>query len=100
MLVDDAWATIGSANLHRYSLLGNGELNAAIWAPETVHAFRVALFEEHLATDTAALDDVAALRLFAETARANRRKWKSASTDWQGIAFALDLPTYGQEPQF
>jgi len=29
MLVDDEWATAGSCNLHRFSLFGNGEMNAA-----------------------------------------------------------------------
>jgi cardiolipin synthase A/B len=31
MIVDDAWATIGSCNLHAYSLGGHSEMNASIW---------------------------------------------------------------------
>ena len=31
MIVDDAWATIGSCNLHRHSLGGSSEMNASIW---------------------------------------------------------------------
>jgi hypothetical protein len=27
MMVDDAWASVGSCNLHHHSLLGNNELN-------------------------------------------------------------------------
>lgn len=30
---DDVWATIGSCNLHRYSLFGSGEMNATFWSP-------------------------------------------------------------------
>jgi phosphatidylserine/phosphatidylglycerophosphate/cardiolipin synthase-like enzyme len=40
MLIDDVWATVGSSNLHRFSLFGNGELNAAISAPEAVRGFK------------------------------------------------------------
>jgi cardiolipin synthase len=29
MIVDDEWFTVGSCNLHRASLFGNAELNAA-----------------------------------------------------------------------
>jgi phosphatidylserine/phosphatidylglycerophosphate/cardiolipin synthase-like enzyme len=53
MLVDDAWATIGSANLHHNSLLGSGEMNASIWDPAVVRALRVHLFQEHLGRETA-----------------------------------------------
>jgi phosphatidylserine/phosphatidylglycerophosphate/cardiolipin synthase-like enzyme len=31
MIVDDAWATIGSCNLHSHSLGGSAEMNASIW---------------------------------------------------------------------
>jgi cardiolipin synthase A/B len=96
MLIDDAWATVGSANLHRFSMLGNGELNAAIYSPETVRAFRVALFEEHLALDTSGLDDVAALRQFRQIAQANREKFSGGHHDWQGLAFSLEVSTYGR----
>ena len=48
MIVDDAWFTVGSANLHRFSLTGNAELNLAIWDPPTTRALRYALTAEHL----------------------------------------------------
>jgi cardiolipin synthase A/B len=99
MLIDDDWATVGSANLHRFSMFGNGELNAAIYSPETVRAFRVALFEEHLALGTSGLDDVAALRQFGQIARANRERLSNGNHDWQGIAFSLEVSTYGRVPQ-
>ena len=97
MLVDDAWATVGSANLHRWSMFGNGELNAAILSADAVRAFRVALLGEHLASDTSGLDDVAALRLFGRVARENRERRQRGEHDWQGLAVALDAATYGRE---
>jgi cardiolipin synthase len=48
MLVDDEWATVGSCNLHHFSLFGNGEINAAFSEPNTVRAFRCELLREHL----------------------------------------------------
>jgi cardiolipin synthase A/B len=99
MLIDDAWATVGSANLHRFSIFGNSELNAAIASPDSVRAFRVALFEEHLGVDTSGLDDLAALRLFQQIARANRERLLAGNHDWQGLAFTLDVSIYGRVSQ-
>jgi len=99
MLIDDAWATVGSCNLHRPSLFGNGELNAAISDPETVRAFRVALFQEHLAQDTSAIDDRAALQLFRRIARENRRRHENGDPLWQGLALSLDVATYSRATQ-
>ena len=90
MLVDDTWATVGSANLHRYSLFGNSELNAAIWSPEAVREFRIALFSEHRAMDTSGLDDVSALQAFRKVALENRRRLAEGDHAWQGLAFSLE----------
>jgi phosphatidylserine/phosphatidylglycerophosphate/cardiolipin synthase-like enzyme len=100
MLVDDEWATVGSCNLHHFSLFGNSELNAAIHDPATVRALRVELLQEHLALDTSTLDDTSALRLFRQIADENRRHHTSNDPNWQGLAFCLDVATYGQHPQF
>jgi cardiolipin synthase A/B len=94
MLVDDEWATVGSCNLHRFSLFGNGEINAAFSDATTVRNFRCELLREHLNQDTSGLDDRAALHLFREIARANRRKSEAGNHVWQGLAFELDLATY------
>lgn len=98
MLVDDAWATVGSANLHRYSLLGNGEMNVSLFSPADVRAFRVALFAEHLGLDTSGLDDVEAARAFRRVASRNRELWDAGDHAWQGLAFELDVATYGLGP--
>jgi cardiolipin synthase A/B len=95
MLVDDAWATIGSCNLHAYSLSGNAEMNAAIWDPQVVRALRSQLLAEHLGQDTAGIDDRSALRLYREIAGENRRRRAANDGKWQGLAFSLDPDAYG-----
>jgi phosphatidylserine/phosphatidylglycerophosphate/cardiolipin synthase-like enzyme len=91
MLVDDAWATIGSCNLHANSLGGHTEMNAAVWDADFVRALRCELLREHLGEDTAHLDGAAALRRFREIARAGR-----AAAPAGGLAFALDPRDYGR----
>jgi len=95
MLVDDAWATIGSCNLHAYSLSGNTEMNAAIWDPQVVRALRCDLLAEHLDRDTAGIDDRSALRLYREIAHENRARRDANDCAWQGLAFSLDPAAYG-----
>jgi cardiolipin synthase len=96
MVVDDEWATIGSGNLHRYSLFGNGEMNASFWDPDVVRKLRCQLLEEHLGESTATLDDRAALERFGQIARENRHRWDAGHVAWQGLAFSLDPTTYGR----
>jgi phosphatidylserine/phosphatidylglycerophosphate/cardiolipin synthase-like enzyme len=96
MLVDDAFATIGSCNLHAHSLSGHTEMNAAIWDPMVVRGLRCELLAEHLGQDTAGIDDRGALRLYREIAYANRRKRAAGDADWQGLAFSLDPAVYGE----
>ena len=100
ILIDDEWASVGSCNLHHHSLFGNGELNVAFHDPVTVRAMRVELFGEHLAVDTTAMDDTEALLLFRQVARGNRQRHERLDPNWQGLAFSLDLATYGQRSQF
>ena len=94
MFVDDEWATVGSCNLHRFSLFGNSEMNAAFAESDAVRAFRCELFREHLDHDTSDMDDRSALNLFRAIARENRRKLEIGECDWQGLAFELVLATY------
>ncbi|MBN9089996.1 MAG: phosphatidylserine/phosphatidylglycerophosphate/cardiolipin synthase family protein [Reyranella sp.] len=47
MIVDDVWATIGSCNLHAYSLGGHSEMNAAIWDETVVRDLRDRLRRQH-----------------------------------------------------
>ena len=97
MLIDDAWTTIGSCNLHPFSLAGHTEMNASIWDADVARALRCRLFAQHLGVDTSQMDDRAALRLFRDIARANQGKMERREPDWQGLAFALSPEAYGRE---
>jgi phosphatidylserine/phosphatidylglycerophosphate/cardiolipin synthase-like enzyme len=94
MLVDDAWATVGSCNLHRHSLFGNSELNVAFSDPHAVRAMRVELFTEHLSRDTSGMDDRSALRLFRSIAMENEMRREARDHTWQGLVCSLngDVP--------
>ena len=89
MLIDDAWATIGSTNVADRSFFGDTELNASFWHRETVRALRCELLQEHLGSDTSGLDDVAALGLMRERARQNQRR-RERGERLEGLAFAID----------
>ncbi|HTU54432.1 MAG TPA: phosphatidylserine/phosphatidylglycerophosphate/cardiolipin synthase family protein [Acetobacteraceae bacterium] len=95
MLVDDAWATIGSCNLHANSLTGNTEMNASIWDAELTRALRCELLAEHLGRDTSGLDDRSALRLFRALADANRKNHSAGQPTCQGNAVRLAPGDYG-----
>ncbi len=92
-LIDDAWCTIGSANVANRSFYGDTELNASIWHAPTVRALRCELFDEHLGQDTNVLDDVAALERFAGVARENARR-RGSGEPQRGLALSLDPATY------
>ncbi|HJO23551.1 MAG: phosphatidylserine/phosphatidylglycerophosphate/cardiolipin synthase family protein [Myxococcota bacterium] len=94
MLVDDAWATIGSTNVAERSFHNDTELNASFWHAETVRNFRVELLREHLARDTTTLDARGALRLFHELARGNRKR-RALGQRLEGLAYAVDPNEYG-----
>ena len=96
MLVDDAWATVGSANLHAYSLGGHPEMNASIWDADVVRGLRCALLAEHLGQNTSQLGDRAAMRLFREIARHNRIAMEGCDAGWHGLAINLDPTEYGR----
>jgi len=96
MLVDDAWATVGSCNLHANSLSGHTEMNASIWDPAVVRTLRCQLLAEHLNHDTNALSDRAALQLYRRIAECNRLAKERNDDGWQGLAFALDPAEYGR----
>lgn len=95
MIVDDAWVTLGSCNLHPYSLHGHSEMNAAVWDPRVARDMRQRLFARHLGAAAAGLDDRAGLALFREQSRQNAARLRRGDRDWQGHAFALVPEDYG-----
>ncbi len=90
MIIDDVWATVGSCNLHRYSMYGNSELNIAFADAVTVRALRCELLAEHLEQDTSALDGRSALRVFRTVAEQNAGRRDREDPDWKGTACAMD----------
>jgi cardiolipin synthase len=96
MLLDDAWMTIGSCNLHANSLFGHSEMNATVWDPDAVRALRCQLFLEHLGEDTNHLDDVSALQLYQRIARQNDARWRAGDCNWSGLACSLNPEMYGE----
>jgi cardiolipin synthase A/B len=94
MVVDDVWVTVGSCNLHPFSLAGHTEMNASIWDAAVAGDLRRRLFAQHLGVDAVALDDRAALRQFRDIARGNRLKLERREADWQGLTFTVSPETY------
>jgi len=94
MLVDDCFTTIGSCNTMARSFLGDTEMNASFWDESVTRALRCELLGEQLGLDTTGLEMPAALRLFAETARANRRRLEEGKA-LGGMAVALDPARWG-----
>lgn len=97
MLVDDAWTTIGSCNLHSNSLSGHTEMNTSIWDGDVVRTLRCRLLQEHLDEDTSFLSDRASLRRYREIARVNAFRRRNGNSDLQGLALALDPTTYDRD---
>jgi cardiolipin synthase A/B len=89
MIVDGEWGTVGSCNLHKRSLFGNGELNAAFWDRKTARTLLSELLREHLGRDVSGTDDLGALRLFRTQAADNRKLLDAGEHAWPGLAFSL-----------
>ena len=47
-VIDDAWVTVGSANLNAHSLFNDTEANVVLRDPELARELRLRLWEEHL----------------------------------------------------
>ena len=99
MIVDGRFATVGSCNLHHFSLYGNGELNVAIDDTDAASATISELFREHIAEDVSSFDDLTAMELFKTIAQRNRELHDRGASDWQGLAFTMDMSTYGERDQ-
>lgn len=93
-VVDDVWATVGSANIDRGSLERNTELNATCWDPAVARALRRDLFAEHLG----GADDLpprAALARFRAAALANAERLRRGEP-LAGLPVAIDAAHYAE----
>ncbi|HUK32293.1 MAG TPA: phosphatidylserine/phosphatidylglycerophosphate/cardiolipin synthase family protein [Vicinamibacterales bacterium] len=95
-LVDDAWCTIGSANIGNRSFFGDTELNASIWSEAIVRDLRQQLLREHLSIDTTNMGDRAAFARYREVARRNAARRHSGER-LEGLAIAVDPATYAAQ---
>lgn len=95
MLIDDAWATIGSCNLHAFSLNGHCEMNASFWDEAVVRDLRRRLLSLRTGRDTASLDDSTALAHFRDVADDNRRRMERGEPMREGLAVTLRPERYG-----
>jgi cardiolipin synthase A/B len=93
MIVDDAWMTVGSANLEKDSLERHTELNVACWDGDVVAALRRELFAEHGgdAVRTATGSPLAALRSAAARPLVASRS---------GLLVELDATKYARDDGF
>ena len=95
MIVDDAWATIGSCNLHAFSLNGHCEMNASIWDEAVARDLLRRLVSRRVGEDTASLDDRAALGLYRRVGDDNCRRMERGEPLREGLAVTLQPDRYG-----
>jgi cardiolipin synthase A/B len=93
-IVDDVWATVGSANVDRGSLERHTEMNATWWDAGVVRTLRRRLFAEHLGRkDELAVRD--AVLGFRTVSKENSERVASGRP-LDGMAVALDAARYGE----
>ena len=95
MIIDDAWATIGSCNLHAFSLNGHCEMNASIWDETVARKLLRRLVSRRVGEDTASLDDRAAFARYRLVADDNRRRMERAEPLREGLGLTLQPERYG-----
>lgn len=97
LVVDDAFALVGSTHVAERSFRHDTELNAGFWHAAEARALRERLFANALGRDAAelaALDGVRSFDLYREQALANldrRTLWEPL----EGLVYALDPAQYG-----
>jgi phosphatidylserine/phosphatidylglycerophosphate/cardiolipin synthase-like enzyme len=68
-IVDDAWVSVGSANLNRRGLATDTEMNVQAMAPEVARALRIHLMAEHLGMPEEAVAAVDPIHLIDQESR-------------------------------
>jgi cardiolipin synthase A/B len=93
MVVDDRWATIGSANLIFTSFQGDTEMNVSFWDSEVARAFRVRQVDEQGGFESAAMGGREAVGRLAEVAGDNADR-RARGEDLAGFACQVDPTTW------
>jgi phosphatidylserine/phosphatidylglycerophosphate/cardiolipin synthase-like enzyme len=77
-IIDDAWMTIGSANLNEHSLFNDTEMNVVVRDPAVIRDTRLRLWAAHLDPVTGRKGDG---ELTADPSRVIDTLWKSIATE-------------------
>ena len=79
-IVDDAWMTIGSANLNEHSLFNDTEVNVVVHDPDLVRTTRLELWAEHLQLPQAEVS--------GDSAQVIDTRWRSIATEQARLSAA------------
>ncbi|MBV14434.1 MAG: hypothetical protein CL505_05105 [Actinobacteria bacterium] len=93
MVVDDRWATIGSANLIFTSFQGDTEMNVSFWDSEVARSFRVRQVDEQGGFDSAVMGGREAVGRLAEVAGGNAER-RARGEGLAGFACRIDPTTW------
>ncbi|HWE34840.1 MAG TPA: phospholipase D family protein [Solirubrobacteraceae bacterium] len=86
-IIDDAWLTVGSANLNAHSLFNDTEMNVATDDRELARATRLRLWAEHLELDPAEIAD-------EDPSRTVDERWRPIATEQLRRLRADEPPTH------
>ena len=86
-IVDDAWLTIGSANLNEHSFFNDTEMNVVTCDPDLARNTRLRLWSEHLERPVADLEDEDPCELIDEL-------WRPVATEQRHRRARGDSPTH------
>jgi phosphatidylserine/phosphatidylglycerophosphate/cardiolipin synthase-like enzyme len=84
-IVDDAWATAGSANLNGRGMATDTEINLSTTDREVIRQLRLRLWSEHLGCSEEALADADPVSLLAT-------RWPTVARDQSGIVASRSGP--------
>lgn len=92
-LIDDAWATIGSANLNNRGMRDDAEINVAVLNTNFAHELRILLWAEHLGMLNAEEQFITSRYLSHQQLRPDHTQ--HAMQIWQNLAQRLSDPAVG-----
>ncbi len=92
-IIDDIWATIGSANLNNRGMRDDAEINVAILNPDLAHELRIMLWAEHLGLLED--DEQFIVSRYLAHQPLNPESSQRAVTIWQSLVTRLADPATG-----
>jgi phosphatidylserine/phosphatidylglycerophosphate/cardiolipin synthase-like enzyme len=92
-VVDDRWATVGSANLNNRGMRDDTEINVAMYDPTLAHSLRLRLWAEHMGL--IADDEMFALERYLEEQPQFLRKPRELERRWKQLQKELGDPLTG-----